>query len=355
MDKTPIRNTRPVTLKEVASVAGVSVNTASRALRDMSDIGKDTKIHVRDIADALGYRKNTAAVRLKTNHSQRIGVIVSDIANPFFGGMVKGIERICRAHGFGVMLANASIDPNEEISCIYDFSDCGVDGILFVPCVREYNDCQRVLDIFERLKLPYLLTAARYDGYETSYVMSDDVLGGYLAAQHLYELGHRKFALLFQNISTSPVRGRIQGFKQLLSEKGLSPDKCIRMSDWDGDFMNTQAAMRSILSGVRDYTALFCYCDYFAMSAYAAIYEAGLRIPEDLSVMGYDNIELCNAMSPSLSTISISHEKLGEVAALKLLEIIRSPYPELEIQHKIVLKPFLVPRNSTAAIRTDTH
>ena len=201
------------------------------------------------------------------------------------------------------------------------------------------------------MKLPYILAAARYPGVESNFVMSDDALGGYLAAKHLCQLGHRRFALVFHEAETSPVLDRIAGFERGLRECGLDPAACVRRPLWEKHILEPDAvaaATRHLLRGPRDFTAVFCYCDYFAMSVYAEIYQAGLRIPEDVSVMGYDNIHLSSAMWPLLSTVNIDHEELGEIAARELLELIYTPYADIPMRRQIVLRPSLVLRASTA-------
>ena len=343
--------TRPVTLRDVAIEAGVSVNAASRALREMPDIGAETKDKIREAAARLGYRKNQAAVRLKTNRSQQIGLIVGDVLNPFVGCLLRGVERVCLRSGFSVMLSNTNCDPSEEEARVRSFIDLGVDGILILPCDRSPKSCQRIVQMLDDEKFPYLLTSARYPGVETSFVMSDDVKGGYLAAEHLYGLGHRRFALLFQNTKTSPVRGRIEGFEQYLREQGLEPAQCIRYPQWPNNALEPSAAIGELLMGARDYTAIFCYCDYFAADVYPALYAAGLRIPEDISVMGYDNVHMSSCLWPQLSTINIDGEVLGEVSARELMQIIESPYEGIQMRRQIVFQPSLVVRGSTAPPR----
>ena len=173
---------KAITLKDVARSAGISVNAASRALRDMPDIGEETKKRVRHIARELGYRKNLSAVRLKTKRSLQIGLVVTDVANPFMSFLLRGVERVCIQHGYSVLLSDAANDEKAEDDRIRNFIEIGVDGLLFVPVDRSRMDTSRLLKTLEQSSG----TIHRHRGLparvESSYVcLCDDELGGYLA------------------------------------------------------------------------------------------------------------------------------------------------------------------------------
>lgn len=339
---------KPVTLRDVAIQAEVSVNAASRALRDMPDISDETKERVRAIAAKLGYQKNQAAVRLKTKRSQQIGLVVGDILNPFMSSLYRGVEKICLKNHYNVMLSNSGGDAAEEEVRIRNFINFGVDGLLLLPCDRSLKSCQKLVNQLEEARFPFVLTGARYPGIETNFVMSDDVRGGYLAAQHLYGLGHRRFALLFQNEKTSPPLGRVEGFKMYLREQGMDPERCIRFPEWVGSQLDPSYAIRNLVQGPRDFTAVFCYCDYYTADVFAAFYAAGIRIPQDISVMGYDNIHFSQCLQPPLTTVNIDDEIIGQVSAAELLQIIQSPYTNIRMHRQLIMQPTLVIRGSTA-------
>lgn len=342
---------KAITLKDVARSAGISVNAASRALRDMPDIGEETKKRVRHIARELGYRKNLSAVRLKTKRSLQIGLVVNDVANPFMSFLLRGVERVCIEHGYSVLLSDAAHKEKAEDDRIRKFIEIGVDGLLFVPVDRSRDGYLRLLKALEQSTVPYIVTAAYLPGVESSYVACDDELGGYLAAEHLYGLGHRHFSLLFGNLNTSPMRDRRRGFEKYLAEVGLDPASHIACCTPPEGGDDMREAVKVLLSTLDKSTAVFCYCDNDAMDLYAALYPLGIRIPRDLSVVGYDDIRFAECLYPPLTTVHLGPEMLGEIATRELLTMIKSPYENVQVKRQIVIRPHLVLRGSTAPPR----
>ncbi|MBU9724670.1 LacI family DNA-binding transcriptional regulator [Diplocloster modestus] len=335
------------TLKDIAEELGVSINTVSRALRDMPDISQETKDHVRETATRLGYHKNLAASRLRTNKSLILGMVVTDISNPVFSGMIKGVEKTCKRTSYTIMLGNSNENSAEETAMISSMMDHGVDGILLVPSMRN----TRVLTQLKKAKIPYVILQRKFPDIATNYVQSNDVKGGNLAAEHLYKLGHRSFLYVSAPMHISSARERYEGFLSYLRDKNLPAD-CVQVLECDGTRSGSHLVMKQWLKQHPDLhslsaTAVFCFSDYVACGVYSAFAKYSLRIPQDISVIGYDNNEYADMMLPALTTIDIRPFQTGERAAELLLELIAAPDSQTKSVREIIIAPKLVNRKST--------
>lgn len=335
------------TLKDIADELNISATAVSRALRDMPDIGPETTRLVKETAARLGYRKNLAARYLKTNKSMMFGIVVTDICNPVFSSMYKGIEKICMETNYTLMLGNSNENAREESAVIANMLDHGVDGIFLVPSMQG-ND---VLTQLENANVPYVILQRKFPGRSLHCVQSNDYEGGYLAAEHLYHLGHRSFLYVTAPMHISSARERYDGFAAYLRERKMA-EEAVQILECDGTRTGSYKAVKRWLghrlSGEnRNTTAIFCFSDYVACGAYSAIHDCGLRIPEDISVIGYDNIEYSDMMQPALTTIDIHPYKIGRRAAKKMFELIGGQKKE-ERPLEMVISPKLIQRSSTA-------
>ncbi|MDO4277008.1 MAG: LacI family DNA-binding transcriptional regulator [Eubacteriales bacterium] len=339
------------TLKDIAEQLGVSINTVSRALRDMPDIGQETKDLVRETAARLGYRKNLAASRLRTNRSLILGMVVTDISNPVFSGMIKGVEKTCIQTSYTLMLGNSNEDSNEEAAIISNMLDHGVDGIFLVPSMRNAD----VLTQLEEARVPYVILQRKFTGKAANYVQSSDIKGGYLAAEHLYQLGHRSFLYVSAPMHISSARERFEGFVSYLKEKGLT-ESAVQIQECDGTRSGSYKVMKKWLKQHSDLkqlnaTAILCFSDYVACGVYSAFAKYNLKIPQDISVVGYDNNEYSDMMLPPLTTIDIRPFKVGERASKLLLEQIDNAKTDIKPEpQEIIISPKLVVRESTGVV-----
>ncbi|MDD5603249.1 MAG: LacI family DNA-binding transcriptional regulator, partial [Eubacteriales bacterium] len=217
-----------VTLKDLAKELNLSVNTVSRALRDMPDIGRETKEIVRKAAESMNYRINLNAAALRTNRSKTIGAIVSDISNPVFAGMIKGISVKCREAGYTMLLANTSENYEEELEAVRSMLQHKVDGIILFPSMKGKGPVQELL----AKKIPFILVGRYFSEISTNVVVNDDVLGGNIAAEHLFGRGHSSFLYIAGDLQISSSRERLEGFRQFLATRGLGPG-CVRVCETD--------------------------------------------------------------------------------------------------------------------------
>ena len=330
-----------VTLKDIAKELNLSATAVSRALRDMSDISPETKALVKETAERLGYRKNFAAQYLKTNKSMMFGMVVADICNPVFSFMYKGVEKVCKENGYTVMLGNSNENSDEESVLIENMLNHGVEGVFLVPSMKN----EKILSQLEEAHIPYVSLQRKFEGYDANYIQSDDFKGGYMAARHLYGLGHRKFLYVSAPMHISSAKERYKGFLEYLSGKKISKDS-VQVLECDGTRAGSYKVMKKWLDkGEKVATAVFCFSDYVAYGVYSAMEKMQLRIPEDFSVVGYDNNEYSDIIVPGLTTIDMRTYRMGKQAAQMMIDLIHNK--ENAAHFNIVTTPELVVRGST--------
>ena len=333
-------NTKRVTLREVAEAAGVSINTASRALNDKPAVNPYTKAKVLEAAQRLGYRPNRLARALRYNKTKTLGVIVGDIANPYFSMLVRGVEQTAREFGYSVILQGTDEDYRREEEAVEVALAERVDGILITPTQRS-QDAIRIL--FES-GTPFILMSRHFRDLETHYVIMDDQRGGYIATEHLIQRGHEKIAILNGPVHISSAAERYAGYVEALRANGLEVNEglviegCLTLED------GYHAALR-LLEGPHKPTAIFAFSDFVALGVFRAANELGIRIPDELAVVGFDNTIFGLCTKPPLTSVGGSPEELGKMAAQLLLELLTGKRPNTVT--RIKLPVYLVQRGSS--------
>ena len=340
-----------VTLRDIAEELNLSVNAVSRALRNMPDISAETTRQIHETAQRMGYRKNLAASYLKTARSMTLGIIIPDISNPVFSSMYKGIERVSGKLGYTLMLSNSGEKPQRETAQLDSMIAHGVDGVFIVPSIQSstfYNQ-------LEAAKIPYVILQRKVNEKQSNFVQSDDFEGGYLAAKHLCELGHRDFLLIFPNDSISSAKERYNGFVSYLNEANI-PEASVSKIECESTRDASYQLMREWLEEQPNHkslsaSAVFCFSDYVACGVYSAIAEYGLSIPEDLSVIGYDNNEYSDMLYPPLTTVDILSYDIGKHAARLMLDTLQNEASrEEDNSTKVLISPKIIVRASTRRI-----
>lgn len=303
------------TIKDVAVLAGVSAATVSRVLADRSEISVETKEKVRAACRCLGYVPNAAARGLTGRKTNIIGMVVPDVSNPYFSGMVTAVERRAAQAGYRVLLSNSMRNEEQELRAIDNFLARQIDGLL-VAAISPQSQARH-----EELigNLPCVYIGVNHSE-ECSYVMADNTAGAYEAARYLLELGHRDI-LFFGGRKTSRTREiRFKGFSRAMAEKGVEGRQLIAVGDvrqlrqW-----SYEMALDMFRTGpVPD--AIFAFSDITALKIMEAAEECGVRIPEDVSLLGYDNISFAALPRIDLTTVSQRKFRMGEIAVGRLLE-----------------------------------
>lgn len=306
-------NMKYITLKMVAERAGVSVNTVSRAINNKSDINEETKKRVLKVAQELGYVQNATAVALRTKKTRTLGVVIADNRNPFYAEVLNGIEEAAREKNYHIILANTQRDYQKEEEAINLLLAKRVDGLLITPVQDRNDDIKNLIEA----NIPFVIVGRDFKNIEVDAVYNDEVKGGFLATKYLIKKGHKRIALINGFLHKSPARGRLEGYKKALKEYGIPFDDSL-VSVGDIDVKDGYERTKQLLEKNLDFTAIFAYNDMMAFGAMRAIKEKGLRIPEDIGLVGYDDIPFSSLISPSLTTIRLKKQELG-VESLKLL------------------------------------
>ena len=302
-----------ITLKMVAERVGVSVNTASRAINNKPDISKETKKRILQIAKELGYIRNAAAVALRTKKTGTIGAVIADNRNPFYAEVLNGIEEAAREKNYHIILANTQRNYQKEEEVINLLLAKRVDGLLITPVQDRDDDIKNLIDA----NIPFVVVGRDFENIEVDAVYNDEVKGGFLATEYLIKKGHKKIASINGFLHKSPAKGRLEGYKKALKKYGIPFDDAL-VTVGDIDVKDGYERTKQLLEKGLNFTAIFAYNDMMAFGAMQAIKEKGLRIPEDIGLVGYDDIPFASLISPPLTTIRLKKQDLG-VESVKLL------------------------------------
>ncbi|WP_116131929.1 LacI family DNA-binding transcriptional regulator [Tropicimonas sp. IMCC34043] len=331
---------RPATLAEVSKVAGVSRMTASRAINNQPGVSAKTREDILRIADEMGYVVNPLAQKLSTGRTRIIGVVVQ-LHTPFAADLVLGIGSTARNAGYEMLAyslpADDSAPPGKVVSLLQQITD-GVIAIL--PYTSEY------LDTLAGAAVPVVTVDTQTDDSPYPSVISDSYQGGLLAVRHLAELGHHRIGFITGNMRLSSARARLQACRDSVAQMSLDPDPWLVT---EGNFAQRGGfdAANQLLALPQRPTAIFAANDLSALGAMAAIREAGLQVPQDISVVGFDDIPLAHQMHPPLTTVRQPLQEMGRSAVNMLLPLILG----LDLpSRQTVLPNELVVRGSTARL-----
>lgn len=331
-----------VTIRDVAQAAGVHVSTVSRALNPAKRalISEEVLRVVEAAAQRLGYRPNRAASALRTGRTHTIGVLVPDITNPVFPPILQGIEASAAARGYFVFVANVA-DPALAPPIVERMLAQQVDGL--VNAIARRDD--PLLAYLSRVGMHTVLVNRADESGRLPAVVSDDRLAMKLAVEHLVGLGHKRIAHLAGPQQVPTGVGRRQGFEQALRDHGLAPANVIECESYSREA--GRAAMHKLLAapGKRP-QALVCCNDLVALGAYDELRRQGIRVPQDISVTGHNDMPLVDMVEPPLTTIRLPHRELGWRAAEMLFDEIEGRSLSATT---VVLRPELVVRASTQA------
>ena len=302
-----------ITLKMVAERAEVSVNTASRAINNKLDINEETKKRILKVAQELGYVRNDTAVALRTKRTGTLGVVIADNRNPFYAEVLNGMEVAAKEKNYHIILANTQRDYKKEEEAINLLLTKRVDGLLITPVQDKDDDIKNLIDA----NIPFVVVGRDFENIEVDAVYNDEVKGGFLATEYLIKKGYKRIALIDGFLYKSPARGRLEGYKKALNKYRIPLDESL-ISVGDINIEDGYERIKQMLEKNLDFTAIFAYNDMMAFGAMQAIKEKGLRIPEDIGLVGYDDIPFSSLMAPPLTTIRLKKQDLG-IESVKLL------------------------------------
>ncbi len=337
----------PATLRDVARLAGVHPGTVSRALNPQTRglVNERTARRVLEAAEELGYRPNPIARGLRTNRSNTIGVLVPDLMNPLFAAVVRGIEDGLREGGYTPLIANTDNDSDRERVAYEAMSARQVDGFIAATARRDHWLLAEQADPDAKV----VLVNRRVDSDALPAVTGDDHEGIRLAVEHLAGLGHRRIAHLSGSQVLYTGWSRHRGFVDAMAGLGLELDP--ELVVFSAAFTEREGARccGELLLRRRDFTAIVAGNDLLALGCYDALEQAGLRCPEDISVVGYNDMPFADRFTPPLTTVRVPHYELGATAAGLMLEQLRAADVP---PRQLLLEPELVVRGSTAVPET---
>jgi DNA-binding LacI/PurR family transcriptional regulator len=335
-----------VSIKDIARAAGVSHPTVSRALRDSPLVSAETKARIKQLAEEMGYSPDARAQSLVRGSTRTVGVVVTTIADPFIAQVVQGIEDAAQKNGYTVILCNSHSDPEREISAVETLWSKRVDGVV----VTSSRVGALYLDHLERIGVPVVLINNHNEssGRYTYSVSVDNRHGGSLATEHLLQLGHRRIAYVSGPADHSDDLDRWAGYHQALDRAGIPVDPTLVVRG-TGRADGGERALPTLMALEPPPRAVFCYNDMTAIGLMRAAQAAGLSIPADLAVVGFDDIPFASYVTPSLSTIAQLKVEMGVWAMEMVLALIATSNPIADQFSNLVLEGQLIVRESTVA------
>jgi len=330
-----------ISIKDIARAAGVSHSTVSRALRNSPLVNAKTAELVRKIAKEQNYIASAVARSLVTKRTNTIGIVVTSIADPFAGEVVGGIEECALANQYSVILASSHSDPDLEFRAVQSFYERRVDGVL----VMASRVGDEYLSWLSEMNAPIVLINSHHPGEFTYSVRIDNGAGAKLAMQHLLEFGHRRIAYIGDEAGFQSDAERFSGYKKAMREAELVLDPTL-VSYGDGTPDSGLRAMSRLLALSQPPTAVFCYNDREALGAMRAVREHRLRVPDDVSIIGFDDLFLSSYTDPPLTTIRQPKHEMGLQATEILFGLLNGNNPRSRISTGV-----LVVRGSTASVK----
>ncbi|MCL5772183.1 MAG: LacI family transcriptional regulator [Actinobacteria bacterium] len=331
-------------IKDIARELGISESTVSRALSDHPKISNSTKEEVRQAANELNYQPDLIAKSLKLKQTKTIGVIISDITNPFYPEIIKGAEDVANKNSLNIFLCNSDYNRERQQNYLKVLAGKRVDGIIISPIGEKYE----IINFLIKNRIPFVLIDIKPAiKIETDCVYADTEYGAYIGVKHLIELGHKKIAIINGPIVNSPCKQLKSGYMKAIEEDKIPiNEKYLKECN-----LKTEGGYRAVkellkLGKEEIPTAAIFISDITAIGAYDAIYESNMKIPDDFSILGYDDIPGAKYFFPPLTTVAQPKYELGETAMKLLIGEFASADNWKHKQIKIL--PKLIIRSSTA-------
>jgi DNA-binding LacI/PurR family transcriptional regulator len=331
-----------ISIKDIARAANVSHPTVSRALSHSPLVKGETAERIRQIAASLGYRPSAIARSLATKKTKTIGVVVTSIADPFIADVVSGIEETANDHGYSVFLANSNANPDREVKVVHSFHERRVDGIV----VTASRVGALYVPLLSGLKVPIVLINNQHPDEPDEFiysVMIDNIKASTQVMKHLIGLGHKRIAYIGDEAGFQSDTERFAGYRQALAFAGYPflPELIVH---GDGKPEGGRQAMEKLLSLPTPPTAVFCYNDMSALGALRAIHQHGIKVPDDISIVGFDDLAIASYTSPLLTTVGQPKQQMGRMAMETMLKILSG----VDAKTNIKVNGELIVRESTA-------
>lgn len=328
-----------VTLRDIAEKTGFSVNTVSHALKDQPDISEKTKKLIRKTAQEMGYIRNASAVFLRSGISKTVAIVLGDLSNPLFAIMVKGLEVELKKRGYVSFVINTEENQATERKALEMALEKNVDGIILCPSPEGEEN----VSFLQQRGIPFVLHGRYFPQLDTSAVLYDDRRCGYLAARHLLGQGHRRLLFFNAPLSVSSARERLYGCQEAVAEFDGAACRTVTVA------LTSASRLEQIRHALSEseYTAVIAFSDMMALEVMALLQEEGRSVPEEVSVVGFDNIQSNYLLPTPLTTVSSSKSLMVRKSVELLME---------QIQHhqldaiRLVLPAELTIRKTTKSL-----
>lgn len=326
----------PVTMRDVAQKAGVSIKTVSRVVNDQGEISEETRARILAVINELGYRPNMIARGLVTQRTNTIGVVIADITNPYFAAVVRGVQDAARRQGYQVMLCNTDEKQEEELRSLHSLAGQGADGIILFPGFYTGNNLTRFAEHFR----PIVVINHVFGHPSVSTVMTKNYEGARMAVEYLIGKGHREIGML-AGLEVSPERGRrVRGFCDALAAHGLPIREQRILPGLPTQESGYQNTLR-LLAEAPQITALFAYNDLIALGAMKACRQLGRHVPEECAVVGFDDTVFASLAMPALTTVRLDQYEIGSQAMNRLQAMLEAPdasFAPIELDVELVVR-----------------
>jgi DNA-binding LacI/PurR family transcriptional regulator len=336
---------KSITIKDIARELNISTATVSRALRNSTEISKETKSAVMKIAKEMGYHPNLLARSLINKASKVLGVVVPTINRQFWSNSISGIESVAYKQGYKVMIFQSAESYQKEVEIVETLANSMVDGIL-IAFSKDTKDFSHIEDIMDR-GIPVLLFERVCDSLELSKIITDDFVGAKIMVNHLIERGKRKIAYIGGALSLTVCLKRFLGYQSALSDNDMDFDGDLVMEIQEFDAEHSGEALKKLWKSGKRPDAVFCFADVLAIGILAAAKEIGIRIPEELAIAGFGNDDITQYVSPSITTMAQPSFEIGQLAARLILKEINYDKESAFLFKTEIIQPSLIVRESS--------
>jgi DNA-binding LacI/PurR family transcriptional regulator len=338
-----------VTITDIATVVNVSPTTVSRALKDDSRITPEVRKKVKNAAEELGYRPNLMARALVSNRTHAIGYIVDNLSWSFFSELAEGIQKAAESFHYSSYIHSSLKQPENERQGIESLLSRGVEGLLISP--TEASENLEIIRDLEAQKFPLVLLSD-IEELEADKVVVDNYAGAYRAMEHLHSLGHQKIMYIGPAENGTIKTQRLRAYHSYIERHKLTESKGLLFCE-DNDPLYGYRVVLRVMKTKRRPTAIFAHNDTLGLGVYRGLYEMGFKVPDDISVVGYDDLPSCEFLHPPLTSVGTPLDELAALAVGLLMERIKQHKVEpaqsgsAAARQKIALNPKLVVRKST--------
>lgn len=331
----------PITIKEIARLLGISKSTVSRALQERSDVNEHTRAKVMKLARELNYQPNAIAVNLKNKRTFTIGVIIPETTNAFFSRALGGIQKVANAAGYHVVICQSNESYNTEKKTLQSLITNRVDGIL-VSVSRETEDTGHFITLLQK-QIPVVFFDRVCEGLQTGQVITDNYEISLQATQHLIDQGCRRVAMLAGPEHLYTSSRRLKGYRDAMEKNNISPDNDLLVYQ---DFRppDLEKFTLELIGNSHTPDGIFAINDMAAIEMMHVIKKSGLRVPDDIAVLGFNNERVSQFIEPSLTSIEMPAQDMGAMAAEMLLQLIGNP--DIKAERRVIPSRLIV-RNST--------